>query len=119
LSATSSDACGCRLPFRIDYINTIKTAPNVRYKKVLVIDTEWALLAKERITQIAGYICETLTRRPNAAPATAWAASGWRVSISGVFAHQSHPRFGPVRNRMPGGVAGVDAYQGHALCRFS
>lgn len=46
------------LPFRIDYINTIKTAPNVRDKQVSAIDTERALLAPERITQIAGYIRE-------------------------------------------------------------
>jgi type I restriction enzyme R subunit len=44
------------LPFRIDYINTIKTAPTVRDKKVSAIDTERALLAPERITQIVGYI---------------------------------------------------------------
>jgi type I restriction enzyme R subunit len=46
------------LPFRIDYINTIRTAPNVRDKKVLAIDTERALLAPERIAQIVGYIRE-------------------------------------------------------------
>lgn len=46
------------LPFRIDYISTIKTAPNVRDKKVSAIDTERALLAPERITQIVNYIRE-------------------------------------------------------------
>ncbi len=46
------------LPFRIDYINTIKTAPNVRDKKVSAIDTERALLAPQRIEQIVGYIRE-------------------------------------------------------------
>jgi len=46
------------LPFRIDYINTIKTAPNVRDKQVSAIDTERALLAPERIAQIVGYIRE-------------------------------------------------------------
>jgi type I restriction enzyme R subunit len=46
------------LPFRIDYINTIKTAPNIRDKQVSAIDTERALLAKERIAQIVGYIRE-------------------------------------------------------------
>ncbi len=46
------------LPFRIDYINTIKTAPNVKDKKVSAIDTERALLAPERITQIVSYIRE-------------------------------------------------------------
>lgn len=46
------------LPFRIDYISTIKTAPNVRDKKVSAIDTERALLAPARVTQIVGYIRE-------------------------------------------------------------
>ena len=46
------------LPFRIDYINTIKTQPGIRDKKVPAIDTERALLAPERITQIVGYIRE-------------------------------------------------------------
>jgi len=46
------------LPFRIDYINTIKTAPNVRDKQVSAIDTERALLAPERVTQIVSYIRE-------------------------------------------------------------
>ncbi len=46
------------LPFRIDYINTIKASPRIKDKKVSAIDTERALLAPERITQIVGYIRE-------------------------------------------------------------
>jgi type I restriction enzyme, R subunit len=46
------------LPFRIDYINTIRTSPNIRDKKVSAIDTERALLAPERIGQVVGYIRE-------------------------------------------------------------
>jgi type I restriction enzyme R subunit len=46
------------LPFRIDYINTIKSSPDVTDKKVSAIDTERALLAQERITQIVSYIRE-------------------------------------------------------------
>ena len=46
------------LPFRIDYINTIKTQAGIKDKKVPAIDTERALLAPERITQIVGYIRE-------------------------------------------------------------
>jgi len=46
------------LPFRIDYINTFKASPAIRDKKVSAIDTERALLAPERITQIVGYIRE-------------------------------------------------------------
>jgi type I restriction enzyme R subunit len=46
------------LPFRIDYINTIKAASVIKDKKVPAIDTEKALLAPERIAQIVGYIRE-------------------------------------------------------------
>jgi type I restriction enzyme R subunit len=46
------------LPFRIDYINTIKMAPTIRDKKVPAIDTERALLAPERTAQVVGYVRE-------------------------------------------------------------
>lgn len=46
------------LPFRIDYINTIKTSDHIKDKQVPAIDTERALLAPERISQIVGYIRE-------------------------------------------------------------
>ena len=46
------------LPFRIDYINTIKAGAAINDKQVSAIDTERALLAAERIAQIVGYIRE-------------------------------------------------------------
>ncbi|MCL4213870.1 MAG: type I restriction endonuclease subunit R [Gemmatimonadales bacterium] len=46
------------LPFRIDYISTIRTAPGIRDKQVSAIDTERALLAPERISQVVRYIRE-------------------------------------------------------------
>ena len=46
------------LPFRIDYINTIKTSATITDKQVPAIDTEKALLAPERIGQIVAYIRE-------------------------------------------------------------
>lgn len=46
------------LPFRIDYINTVQAAAKLPDKKVPAIDTERALLAPERITQIVSYIRE-------------------------------------------------------------
>lgn len=46
------------LPFRIDYINTIKAGTGIKDKRVSAIDTERALLAPERISQIVGYIRE-------------------------------------------------------------
>lgn len=45
------------LPFRIDYVNTIKVG-NVEDKQVSSIDTEKALLAPERISQIVAYTLE-------------------------------------------------------------
>lgn len=44
------------LPFRIDYINTIRTQAGIKDKQVSAIDTERALLAPERITQVVGYV---------------------------------------------------------------
>ena len=46
------------LPFRIDYINTIKTGAGIKDKQVPAIDTERALLAPERVAQVASYITE-------------------------------------------------------------
>lgn len=46
------------LPFRIDYINTLKLPPGIKDKQVSAIDTERALLAPQRIAQIVGYIRE-------------------------------------------------------------
>ena len=46
------------LPFRIDYINTIKTAPDISDKQVSAIDTEHALLAPERVAKAVAYIRE-------------------------------------------------------------
>lgn len=46
------------LPFRIDYINTIKSGSAIKDKQVSAIDTERALLAPERIEDVVGYILE-------------------------------------------------------------
>ena len=46
------------LPFRIDYVNTIKMPDSVADKQVSAIDKENALLAPERIEQIVAYIRE-------------------------------------------------------------
>ncbi|MCA9833701.1 MAG: type I restriction endonuclease subunit R, partial [Thermomicrobiales bacterium] len=46
------------LPFRIDYINTIKLPEGITDKKVSSIDTEKALLAPERINQVVAYTLE-------------------------------------------------------------
>jgi type I restriction enzyme R subunit len=46
------------LPFRIDYVNTIKLPPGVEDAKVSGIETEQALLAPERIRQVVEYTLE-------------------------------------------------------------
>jgi type I restriction enzyme R subunit len=46
------------LPFRVDYVNTIKLPEIVKDKQVRAIDTEKALLAQERVKQIASYVLE-------------------------------------------------------------
>lgn len=51
------------LPFRIDYVNTIKAAPHVTDAKVPAIDTERALLAPERISQITRYILDRFEQK--------------------------------------------------------
>ena len=46
------------LPFRVDYVNTIKLPEHLVDSDVKAIDTEKALLAPERITKIAQYVLE-------------------------------------------------------------
>jgi type I restriction enzyme R subunit len=46
------------LPFRVDYVNTVKKSVSDVDHEVSAIDTEKALLAPERITKIAQYILE-------------------------------------------------------------
>ena len=46
------------LPFRIDYVNTIKLPEGLTDKQVSAIDTEKALLAPQRLRQVAAYILE-------------------------------------------------------------
>ncbi|MCI8620317.1 MAG: type I restriction endonuclease subunit R, partial [Clostridia bacterium] len=46
------------IPFRIDYINTIKKKENMTDKKVQAIETEEALCDDERISNVSNYIIE-------------------------------------------------------------
>ena len=46
------------LPFRIDYVNTIRSPDGIADKEVAAIDTERALLAPERIGQVVAYTLE-------------------------------------------------------------
>ncbi|MEU4246937.1 type I restriction endonuclease subunit R [Amycolatopsis sp. NPDC026612] len=46
------------LPFRIDYVNTVRVSAGLTDKQVSAIDTEKALLAPERLTKVVGYTLE-------------------------------------------------------------
>jgi type I restriction enzyme R subunit len=46
------------LPFRIDYVNTVKAMEGIADKQVSAIDKENALLATERVRQVVSYILE-------------------------------------------------------------
>jgi type I restriction enzyme, R subunit len=51
------------LPFRIDYVNTIKPHGDLQDKQVSAIDTERALLAPERIQQVVAYALERFDQK--------------------------------------------------------
>ncbi|MEA5098138.1 MAG: type I restriction endonuclease subunit R [Burkholderiaceae bacterium] len=76
------------LPFRIDYINTIKTAPGIKDKKVAAIDTERALLASGRVKQVVGYILEHFDQKTKRS--TSYKHNGKRmVGFNSLFATAS------------------------------
>ena len=76
------------LPFRVDYVNTIKIPDSVADKQVRSIDTEKALLAPERLRKIVAYVLEHFdqkTRRNES-----FSLSEKRVSgFNSLFAVQS------------------------------
>ncbi len=51
------------LPFRIDYVNTVKAKDEVADAKVRAIDTEKALLAPERVQMVVEYIREHFAQK--------------------------------------------------------
>jgi len=51
------------LPFRIDYLSTVKSKDNIRDEKVKAIDTEAAMLAPERITENVRYILDRFDQK--------------------------------------------------------
>ena len=51
------------LPFKVDFIQTIKEKQNIQDKKVSAIDTEKALLDNDRITNITKYIIEHFAQK--------------------------------------------------------
>ena len=51
------------LPFRIDYVDTVRKKENIRDKDVRAIDIEKALGAPERIQEIVKYILEHFNQK--------------------------------------------------------
>lgn len=51
------------LPFRIDFINTVKTPEHIEDEKVYAIDKEKALSAPERISEIVSYILKHFNQK--------------------------------------------------------
>jgi type I restriction enzyme R subunit len=51
------------LPFRVDYVNTIKLPEEIKDKQISGIDKENALLASERLEKISSYILEHFSQK--------------------------------------------------------
>jgi type I restriction enzyme R subunit len=76
------------LPFRIDYVNTIKTPEVLADKKVSAIDKEKALLAPERMKQVVQYILEHFDQKTKRAQH--YSLAGKRVNgFNAIFATAS------------------------------
>ena len=76
------------LPFRVDYVNTVKLPEDLKDKQVRAIDTEKALLAPERIKKIVDYVVEHFdqkTRRNESYPLQDRRVNGF----NSIFATQS------------------------------
>ncbi len=76
------------LPFRIDYINTLKMKDNIKDKKVRAIDIERAANAPERIAQVTDYILEHFNQKTKRSER--YTLAGKRLSgFNSIFAASS------------------------------
>jgi len=76
------------LPFRIDYVNTIRLPDGIADKEVSAIDTERALLAPERVRQVVAYTLEHFDQKTKRAEH--YSLSGKRVhGFNALFATAS------------------------------
>ena len=76
------------LPFRIDYVNTVKAPESIADKQVSAIDKENALLATERVRQVVAYILEHFDQKTKRAEH--YSLSGKRVrGFNALFATAS------------------------------
>jgi len=78
------------LPFRIDYVNTIKMANDVKDTQVRAIDIEKALAAPERISAVTGYILDRFDQKTKRN--SFYSLRGQRVAgFNSIFAVASIP----------------------------
>lgn len=78
------------LPFRIDFINTIKEKDNINDIKVRSIDIEKALLAPERIREVTSYILDHFDQKTKRN--SFYSLKGKRVAgFNSIFAVESIP----------------------------
>ncbi len=78
------------LPFRIDYINTVKQKDDSKDKKVPAIDTEEALASQERISKVVRYILEHFDQKTMRN--SYYSLKGQRVNgFNSIFAVSSIP----------------------------
>ncbi|MCK8115250.1 type I restriction endonuclease subunit R [Anaerosoma tenue] len=76
------------LPFRIDYVNTIKLPEHITDAQVAAIDTERALMAPERIEQVVAYTLEHFDQKTKRAEHYALAGKRMR-GFNALFATAS------------------------------
>lgn len=78
------------LPFRIDYINTVKSRNDMEDKDVSSIDTERALAAPERVSEIVGYILDHFDQKTKRN--SFYSLKGQRIAgFNSIFAVSSIP----------------------------
>jgi type I restriction enzyme R subunit len=78
------------LPFRIDFINTVKQKDNIRDKAVRAIDIEKAMSASERVSEIVEYILEHFDQKTKRS--SFYSLKGQRVAgFNSIFAVASIP----------------------------
>ena len=78
------------LPFRIDYVNTIKLPAGLSDKQVSSIDSERALLAPERIRQIVAYTLEHFDQKTKRVNSESYPIGARRVrGFNALFATAS------------------------------
>src|SRR5690554_1047610 len=70
------------LPFRIDFINTIRTPAHIEDEKVYAIDREKALAAPERISEVVTYILEHFDQKTKRQSYYSFTAK-WEEEIKG------------------------------------